>query len=81
MKVLKAVGYANGGPCTFVGLYLRTVDFAACGGKGFAHYTPIPMEAMQFPDGDKAQQYCRNCRRVPNCSAITEVNYEICDLS
>jgi hypothetical protein len=50
MKVLKAIGFANGVHCPHEGQYLKYADFDAYDGRGFMTFTKKASDAMTFPD-------------------------------
>ena len=54
---IKVVGFANGQECRHAGQYLKSMDFEAYNGHGYATFTPDPDKAMQFPNARAAMSF------------------------
>lgn len=66
MKVIKAVGFANGVHCPHAGQYLRKADFEAHRGRGFMTFTHDVRRAMRFNDVQDLMEFWRTqSRTVP----------------
>jgi hypothetical protein len=48
MKVIRAIGFANGFHCPHEGLFLKAADFEAFGGRGYMTFTDDIAKAMKF---------------------------------
>lgn len=59
MKLIRAVGFANGVPCPHEGQYLETFDFEASGGRGYGTFTPHAERALQFATAGDAIAFWR----------------------
>jgi hypothetical protein len=85
MMLIKVVGFANGQSCPIAGQYLRSMDFEAYGGKGFALFTHDPKMAKKFETAGQAFEFWR---RSPTCKPrledgqpnrpLTSTTIEIC---
>lgn len=59
MKVIRAIGFANGVPCPHALQFLKSADFEAHGGRGFMTFTEDIDRAMTFPDATAAITFWR----------------------
>jgi hypothetical protein len=64
MKLIQAIGFANGMPCPHAGQYLESFDFDAHGGQGYGEFTPDPAKAKRFRDQAEAVLFWRLPSRV-----------------
>ena len=46
--VIRAIGWADGRPCPFAGMWLRSFDFDAAGGQGVGDWTRDKARARHF---------------------------------
>jgi hypothetical protein len=59
MKVIRVIAFANGTPCTVANQYLKTFDFEAYNGRGFATFTADARKAMKFANAGEAMTFWR----------------------
>ena len=59
VKVIRAMGFANGRHCPHVGQWLLSFDFNAHNGQGFGVFTKNPAKAMRFDDAKAAFAFWR----------------------
>ena len=86
--VMRAVGFADGSACPFVGQYLSHFDANAHDGRGWAEYTRHVDNALRFRDAAEAWRFWRTISRVrpvrpdgkPN-RPLTSTTIEILNLS
>jgi hypothetical protein len=67
--VLRAVGFANGTECPFVGQYLQYFDHEANDGRGYADFTFNKDLAMKFQDMKAALQFWQ---KIPACRSLRD---------
>lgn len=69
MIIAKQLGFANGVPSSVHGQYLRSFDFEANDGLGFAEFTDEIAEAMRFDDLGAFHAFYV---RIPECRPLRD---------
>jgi hypothetical protein len=64
MKLIQAIGFANGMPCPHAGQYLESFDHEVFNGEGYGEFTPDPAKAKRFPDFAAAVLFWRRPSKV-----------------
>ena len=67
--VIRAVMFANGTPCPIAGQFLKSMDFEAYNGRGYAEWTDDLSKALRFATNGDAWEFWVT---VPKCKPIRE---------
>jgi len=64
MKVIRALGFANGEDCPIAGQFLVSMDFEAFNGRGFARYSSRVEDAKEFASSAEALEFWRTVPKI-----------------